>query len=295
MTFEYHTMDLFTDRAFAGNPLAVVPDARGLGDDAMKAITREFNYSETVFVLPPSDSNADRRVRIFTPARELPFAGHPTVGTAALLSELEIVRGDRVVLQEGVGNVSVRISRRSGVTYAELTVPGKPEFRAEALSPEVISEIVGLSVSDLESAPGALATVSCGVPFNLIQVRDEAALARARTNESAWRAQLAEAWARELYLYCVTPGGQVRARMFSPGMGIVEDPATGAAAAALAAHLASRDADPDADARRTIAQGVEMGRPSRIEIGWTKRGGDIESLRVGGHAVRIAQGTIRSE
>src|SRR5262245_43071590 len=112
MELEYYTLDVFTDRAFTGNPLAVVPDGSGLGDEAMRAITREFNYSETVFVLPPTAPGADCRLRIFTPARELPFAGHPTVGTAVLLAELGIVKGSGMVLQEGVGNVKVRVSTR---------------------------------------------------------------------------------------------------------------------------------------------------------------------------------------
>jgi trans-2,3-dihydro-3-hydroxyanthranilate isomerase len=292
MGLEYYTLDVFTDRVFAGNPLAVVPDGRDIDDDRMKAITREFNYSETVFVLPATDSSADCRLRIFTPARELPFAGHPTVGTAVLLSELGIVKGSELVLQEGVGNVKVRVARRNGASFAELTVPGRPEFRPETPAPEVVADLVGLTRADLDTTPGALATASCGVPFLLVRIRNPEALARAKGNELVWRTHLADAWAKEVYVYCVEADGRIRARMFAPGMGIAEDPATGAAAAALAAHLGGIESTRDGDDHRTILQGVEMGRPSQLEIGWTRDQDGLRTVTVGGHAVQVARGTL---
>jgi trans-2,3-dihydro-3-hydroxyanthranilate isomerase len=292
MPVEYHTLDVFTARVFSGNPLAVVPDAAGLDDETMMAITREFNYSETVFVLPPTAPGADYRLRIFTPARELPFAGHPTVGTAVLLSELGLVTGDGLVLQEGVGNVMVSLSRRDGVSFAELTVPGKPEFRPETPAPEVVADLVGLARGDLDMSPGSLATASCGVPFLLVRIKDKTALARAKGNELVWRTHLADAWAKEIYAYCADSEGAIRARMFAPGMGIAEDPATGAAAAALAAHLGGKEPSRDGSEHRTIIQGVEMGRPSRLEIGWTRENGMLRAVTVGGHAVQVARGSM---
>ena len=292
MPVQYHTLDVFTARVFTGNPLAVVPDATGLDDETMKAITREFNYSETVFVLPATSPGADCRLRIFTPGRELPFAGHPTVGTAVLLSELGVVKGDRMVLQEGVGNVHVRVSPRDGASFAELTVPGRPESRPETPAPAVVADLVGLTPDDLDPSPGALATASCGVPFLLVRVRTGDALARAKGNELVWRAHLADAWAKEVYVYGVEDDGRIRARMFAPGMGIAEDPATGAAAAALAAHLGGNDPARDGTQHRTITQGVEMGRPSTLEIGWTRQAGELGAITVGGHAVQVTRGTL---
>lgn len=292
MQREYFTLDVFTDHVFTGNPLAVVPEGRGLSDEVMQAIAREFNYSETVFVLPASEAHADCRIRIFTPARELPFAGHPTIGTAVLLSELGILKGSDVVLQEGVGDVRVRLSRHNESAYAELTVPGRPEFGTEIPARDVVARIVGLHPDDLDPAPDALATASCGVPFLLVRVRNRAVLARARGNTAEWQAHLADAWAREIFIHCVEDDGLIRARMFAPRLGIPEDPAAGAGSAALAAYLANRHPQADGEERRTILQGVEMGRPSRLEIGWSKRGGAIHAIQVGGQAVRVAHGTI---
>jgi trans-2,3-dihydro-3-hydroxyanthranilate isomerase len=292
MQLEYFTVDVFTDRIFSGNQLAVVPRADGLNGEVMQAIAKEFNYSETVFVLPATDRQADCRLRIFTPGSELPFAGHPTVGTAVLLAELGILKRSEVVLQEVVGNVPVRISRNGSATHAELTVPNPPEFRSEVPAPEALASIIGLQREDLDPAPGSIAAASCGVPFILARVRDAALLARAGGNEAAWRAHLAGKWAQMVYVYGVEPDGLIRARMFAPWLGIPEDPATGGAAAALTGYLASIHPDRDGDQRRVISQGVEMGRPSRIEIGWTKKGGAIHSIRVGGNAVRVAQGTM---
>lgn len=292
MPLEYFTVDVFTDRLFTGNQLAVVPKADGLGSELMQAITREFNYSETVFVLPPTDPRADCRLRIFTPARELPFAGHPTIGTAVLLAELGVLNRAEALLQEGVGNVPVRLSRGNGTTHAELTVPNQPEFRSEVPPAEAVAPVIGLEPGDLDPAPGSLAAASCGVPFILARVRDQAVLARARGNEVAWQLHLARGWATLVYLYTPEIDGVIRARMFAPWMGIPEDPATGGGAAALTAYLASVHPDSDGEQKRVILQGLEMGRPSRIEIGWTKERGAIRAVRVGGHAVTVTRGTM---
>jgi trans-2,3-dihydro-3-hydroxyanthranilate isomerase len=292
MQLEFFIVDVFTDRPFTGNQLAVVPDGGGLDTATMQAIAREFNFSETVFVTAPSDPKADCRLRIFTPANELPFAGHPTIGTAVLLAELGVLKGERGVLQEEVGNVPVRLSRGNGARHAELTVPNQPEFRSEVPPPEAVAAVIGLESGDLDPAPGSIAAASCGVPFILARVRDPSVLARARGNEVAWQAHLAGAWATLVYVYTPESEGVIRARMFAPWMGIPEDPATGGGAAALTAYLARVHPEAEGDQKRVILQGVEMGRPSRLEIGWTKEGGAIRSVRVGGNAVRVALGTM---
>lgn len=289
----YHTLDVFTDRIFGGNPLAVVMDSPDLDEAMFRAVTREFNYSETVFVLPPR-AGGHRRVRIFTPGRELPFAGHPTVGTAILLAELGIGDPERVVLEEGVGSVPVRITREAGrPVFAELTVPRPAEYGPPTPPPEAIASVVSLDTSDLAGGPGALGAASCGVPFVLARVKDIEALGRARGDVAAWRRVLADYWAIEIYLWCEAGDGTIRARMFAPAMGIPEDPATGAAAAALAAWLGRQPDTPEGEGRRVILQGIELGRPSTLHIAWRKAGDLVRDIRVGGAAVRVASGSMR--
>jgi len=292
-TLDYQTLDVFTDRIFGGNPLAVVMDSPDLDDATFRAVTREFNYSETVFVLPPR-GGGHRRVRIFTPGRELPFAGHPTVGTALLLAELGIGDPDRVVLEEGVGNVPVRIVREGGrPAFAELTVPRPAEYGPPTPPPEAIAAVVSLDPADLAEGPGALGAASCGVPFVLARVKDVEALGRARGDVAAWRRVLADYWAIEIYVWCEAGDGTIRARMFAPAMGIPEDPATGAAAAALAAWLGRQPGTPEGEGHRMIHQGVELGRPSALRIAWRKSGNAVSDIRVGGTAVRVASGSMR--
>lgn len=295
LDLSYHTLDVFTDRVFGGNPLAVVLDAPDLGAGLLQSIAREFNYSETVFVYPPETPAGHRRIRIFTPGRELPFAGHPTVGTALLLAELGVGEADRITLEEEVGSVPVRIERRDGrPVFAELTVPRAAEF-GPSPDPGQVAQVIGLDSDDIDVGPGGLGTASCGVPFVLVRVRTEEALARARGDVAAWRAHLAGFWALEVYVYWESPDGLLRARMFAPGMGIPEDPATGAAAAALAAWLGRQAGTPDGESRRAIHQGIEMGRPSTLQIAWRRAGDVVSNIRVGGTAVRVATGIMRVE
>ncbi|MCB9947027.1 MAG: PhzF family phenazine biosynthesis protein [Rhodospirillaceae bacterium] len=299
MRLRFVTADVFTDRAFGGNPLAVLPDARGLTDDRMQAIAREFNYSETVFVLPPDTPDHTRRVRIFTPAAEVPFAGHPTVGTAhvlAALGEIPLTGSDtRIVLEEGVGPVPVTIRCVDGrPDFCQLAVARLPEFGPEPPPPDALAAMLSLRADDLSDQPPARA-VSCGVPFLFVTLRNRDAVGRAQLRREVWETLLRDAWATEVFVFAFDAGraeAQVRARMFAPAFGIAEDPATGSAAAALAGHLADCQPMRDGTLRWVIEQGVEMGRPSLLEAEADKVDGAITAVRVGGRTVLITEGTI---
>lgn len=302
MTREYafHTLDVFTDRIFGGNPLAVLPDAGGLDTAQMERITREFNLSETVFVLPPDDPAHAARLRIFTPGRELPFAGHPTVGTAFLLGALGRIaltgNDTRIVLEEGVGPVPVTIRARDGVPVsAELTAAQQPEFRDDVPSPRDIARMLSLAEEELLGAAMPPRAVSCGMPFLLVPLRDQECVSRARVERGAWDAALEGAWAREVYLFdggAASRDATIRARMFAPSLGIGEDPATGSAAACLAAYLAASAPTRDGELRWTIEQGVEMGRTSTLHITAELRAGEIAAIRVAGESVVVSHGTL---
>lgn len=290
----YHVLDVFTDTPLTGNPLAVVFGGESLSDARMQAIAAEFNLSETVFVLPATRPGALVRARIFTPTLELPFAGHPTVGTACLLADLGLAgEGEAldIVLDEKVGPVPVRIRKSADApTYAELTTAVLPSF-GEAPPAEVLADWLGLSVADLETDADAPRGASCGVPYNLVPLRSIEALGRARL-QAHKLAGARPVWSSSFYLYAATHQyGVLRSRMFAPDLGVGEDPATGSAAVALCGHLADRSAA-DGELGWTLLQGVEMGRPSRLQITAEKRDGRIIAVKVGGQAVLIASGTL---
>ncbi|MBV9774004.1 MAG: PhzF family phenazine biosynthesis protein [Gemmatimonadetes bacterium] len=301
MEARYHTLDVFTDRVFGGNPLAVFPDGRGLTSGQMQRIARELNLSETVFVLPPDDPAHTRRLRIFTPGMELPFAGHPTLGTAFLLAALGEVamEGEEtgIVFEEGVGPVPVRIRGRDGApVFTQLTAAQLPEHRPSPLSREQAAGLLGLDPGDVLDGEWGPEAVSCGVAFLFVTLRDRAALGCARVDPARWEALLAREWAPHVYVLArdpELPGSDLRSRMFAPAMGIVEDPATGAAAAALAGYLAARSGERDGTLRWTVEQGFEMGRPSLVHVEADVRGGAVTASRVGGASVRVAEGTMR--
>lgn len=303
MALEYHLLDVFTTAAFGGNPLAVVRGADRLSPDDMAAIARELNLSETVFVLRPRRTDCAHRMRIFTPGMELPFAGHPTVGTAVLLAALGEVPladgGGRFMLEQEVGPVAVTVrdAREAGGT-AQLSAAMLPARGPAAPPSEQVAALLRVEESALHAAPWAPEAWSAGVPFLLIPLRSIERLGQVQLDRSVWGEVLADAWAP--HVYCFAPAADdwsvVRARMFSPAMDIDEDPATGAAAAALAGYLAARrDAHDghDATLRWTVEQGVEMGRASRIELEADLRGGAVSAVRLGGAAVRIADGVLR--
>lgn len=300
MRYRFHTADVFTDQIFGGNPLAVFPQAGGLKAAQMQKVAAEFNFSETTFVFPPETSQGTRRLRIFTPKGELPFAGHPTVGTAHVLSaigDIPLSGGEaNAVFEEGVGAVPVTIRGVGGKpTYAELTAPQLPEFGPEPPPLEQLAALLSLEVGDLLLGEYGPQAVSCGVPFLFLPLRDREALARVRLDRQRWQDLLADFWAPSLYLFCADgerSGVDWRARMFAPAMGIEEDPATGSAATALAGYLGSRHAAASGQLRWLVEQGVEMGRPSLLQVEADKVEGTLGAIRVGGASVLVSEGTM---
>ncbi|HZG44535.1 MAG TPA: PhzF family phenazine biosynthesis isomerase, partial [Longimicrobium sp.] len=229
-------------------------------------------------------------------AVELPFAGHPTVGTAVLLAETGAVPRDveHIVLEETVGPVAVRIAREPGrPTFAQLTAAQAPEFGPPPPASADLARVIGLNESDLLEGDWAPGTASCGVPFVIVPVRSREALARVRMDQGAWERVLAGTWAPHVYIVAPgAPDADLRARMFAPAMGLGEDPATGAAATALAAYLARRENGEKTSHRWTVEQGVEMGRPSALYLEAEVEGGSITAIRVGGSAVVVGEGWL---
>lgn len=279
--------DVFTDRPYAGNPLAVAIDPPELDAGQMQRIAGELNLSETVFLRPRQDGSWT--ARIFTPAMELPFAGHPTVGAALALADAGLVEGGAVVLHEGVGPVAVEVD--DGV--ATLTTP-RPPAPVEAADPGEVVAALGLELTDLHPELGPRGW-SAGVPYTMVAVRDLDVLARAEVDLVRWRETVANSDAPDLYVLAPLDGvrgERWRARMFGPVIGIVEDPATGAAAAAACGYLAGHAGEVRLEAGWTIEQGVEMGRPSEIRVQAVPRGAELVAVRVGGRAVCVGGGEL---
>jgi trans-2,3-dihydro-3-hydroxyanthranilate isomerase len=298
MRLPFITADVFTDRAFGGNQLAVFPDARAIDPGLMLPITREFNFSETTFVLPPDNPAHTARVRIFTPGGEIPFAGHPTVGTAHVLASTGAIKltGDmtKIVFEEIAGPVPVTIRAKNGtVEFCQLTAAKRPEVGPPPPSRERLAECLSLAVDALRSAPSAPEVVSCGMPFVFVPLVDRAAVAAAQVKLDLWEKTFAGHATSEIVVFCMggeRPGSDVHARMFAPRIGIAEDPATGGAAVALAAYLGARESRADGTFRWIIEQGFEMGRPSILEAEADKTGGSVVATRVGGTTVLMTEG-----
>lgn len=297
-SFQYYTTDVFTRERFGGNQLAVFPDARELDPALFQSIAREFNFSETTFVLPPTDPSNTRRVRIFTPGGELQFAGHPTVGTAFVLATIGAIpmqgAETRIVLEEGVGPVPVTIRSENGKPgFAQLSVAQLPIVGPPAPSASDLAKCLNLDAKDILTSEWGPEGRSCGTPFLLVPVRDRKALAKARPNLDAWQAVLASYWSDKVFFFCAEPelkGSHYRARMFAPGIGVPEDPATGSANAGFAGYLADRDKRSDGTLQWRVEQGFEMGRPSLLDIEADKKGGAITGVRVGGNSVLVSKG-----
>lgn len=300
MKHRFYTLDVFTDRAFGGNQLAVFPDAATIPSDRMLDVAREFNFSETVFVLPAQSSAHARRIRIFTPGGEIPFAGHPTVGTAHLLAaigEVPAVEGEnRFVLEEGVGPVPVSVRVEHGApVFAQLSVAKLPERGPAPPASAELAEVLSLSPDDVVSDGSGPAAYSCGISFLFVRLRDLAAVSRAELNYAAWKRVHSDYPAPEIFLFAEggrLEGSDIHGRMFAPGLGIPEDPATGSAVAALAGYLTDLHKPADGTARWTVEQGIEMGRPSILYLEVDISGGAIDAVRVGGRSVVMTEGTI---
>jgi trans-2,3-dihydro-3-hydroxyanthranilate isomerase len=301
----YLVYDVFSDRRLAGNPLAVVLDSDGLDDASMQAIAREFNLSETVFVAPARKPVHTASVRIFTPAYELPFAGHPTVGTAIALAELDVAEdapnggadARLIVLEEKIGDVRCAVTLGGAAAFAEFDLPKLPEQLNVDLDAAAIAAALGLGPHQIGFENHRPALFSAGVPYVTVPLAGIGAIGDVVFNQAAW---LDLAPRRDdgnpacAYLYCretVTHEAGFHARMFVPGAPY-EDPATGSAAAAFAGAVRHFDQPVDGSHRLWIEQGYEMGRPSHIRLEIDVEAGEIKAARIGGNAVKVAQGTL---
>jgi len=298
MQRRYITVDVFTDRAFGGNPLAVVLDAGGLSTAQMQAIATEFNYSETTFVLPPRDAANDAQVRIFTPKHEIPFAGHPNVGTAFVLASRAAKPPARLKFEEGAGLVLVDILREAGrVIGAELTAP-QALGKLSQFSAKQAASCISLTADDVKTDRHPPRIFSVGLPFLMVEVVTRAAVRRAQPDAAAFARSLPRDGAVGIYFYTRdVPAAEkpcdLQARMFFPGSsGLIEDPATGSATVAAAAMLADLAGERDGELKLRIGQGVDMGRPSLLLTRIVKADGAIVSAHVGGGCVPMMEGTF---
>jgi trans-2,3-dihydro-3-hydroxyanthranilate isomerase len=315
-TYDYAIYDVFTERALAGNPLAVVFDADGLAGDRMQAVAQEFNLSETVFVSRASLPAHAARLRIFTPQRELPFAGHPTVGAAIAVARrrrdalVETGQSAQVhdldsvmVLEEEIGAVraAVRLANghAAGATgFAEFDLPRLSQPVPASMRREDVARALGIGAQDINFENHVISTWSAGVPFVMVPVHDRAVVARCQCDAARWEAiaPLHNGQIADVYVYCrggIDHEARFHARMFAPHMGIAEDPATGSAVAALSGAVHRFDAPLDGHHALTVEQGVEMGRPSKIHLHIDVEQGAIVRARIGGHAVRVAMGQLQ--
>jgi trans-2,3-dihydro-3-hydroxyanthranilate isomerase len=299
MQRRYITVDVFTDRAFGGNPLAVILDAGGLSTAQMQAIALEFNYSETTFVLPPRDAANDAQVRIFTVNSEIPFAGHPNIGTAFALATQAAKPPARFLFEEGAGLVPVEILKPNGkVVGAELTAP-QPLSKLKQFSAEQAAACISLSAADIRTDRHPPLIASVGLPFLMVELASREALRRARPAAAGFAATFPCDGSDAVYLYTrdVPPGEKpcdLQARMFHPGAsGLSEDPATGSATVAAAAMLADLAGERDGELKLRIGQGVDMGRPSLLLTRVRKEDGAVVSAHVGGACVQMMEGTFR--
>jgi trans-2,3-dihydro-3-hydroxyanthranilate isomerase len=292
MGLHFSLVDVFSDQPFGGNQLAVFPDAAGIADQTMQQLAREFNFSETTFVLPPSDPSFTHRVRIFTPRRELPFAGHPTVGTAAVLASLsdDGAAEQRFVFEEGIGPVTVAVD--GPAIWFRLR---RPQYETTGETPPAAAIAKALTLPEdaiIESWYGGV-----GLRFCFVRLAGRELVDRAVLDKAAWAREIAGNWSSHLYFFTADDKGDdqgtdVYARFFAPDVGVEEDPATGSACASLAASLAHRSAEQDGTYRLQIAQGVAMGRPSTLEGTAHKKAGQITEVAVGGRAAIVGNGTM---
>jgi trans-2,3-dihydro-3-hydroxyanthranilate isomerase len=292
---EYYTLDVFTDRPFCGNPLAVFTDAGGLSGEQMQSIAGELNLSETVFITAKTGLNR-WAIRIFMPQGEIPFAGHPTVGTAILLKQLGWLEANNddyeLILDEKVGPVPVKYSTNSqGQTLARFATAVLPEVSKSHLSVENSASLLGLRVEQVKSCPYV---ASCGVPYQIIELESVGAVSQAKLDMSQWAALLLNDDAPDLCIFSYSDkSADIRMRMFAPIAGIAEDPATGSAAAALVGSIAVIK-ELQNDAGWMIEQGMEMGRPSLIGTHVKVGPQGVNRVEVFGNAVLMSQGIFYS-
>ena len=297
MKLNFVTLDVFTATRFAGNSLAVVFDADGLETARMQAIAREFNHPETVFVLKPKAAGSTAQARIFTPAIEMPFAGHPTVGTAVVFALLR-GGGSDIVLDENIGPVRCQV-HCDGADHgrARFIIPALPKQVGASASREAIAAALGLGADDIGFDHHQPSKWMVGLTFTFVPVRTIDAVRRCRIDDARWDAAFENGGSSQAYVFSKETEDKAHdfhARMFAPKAGVREDPATGSAAAAFAGFCATSLSLADGEHRFVIEQGFEMGRPSLIELGVTMQGGALASATVGGPAIIVAEGTIEA-
>ena len=298
----YHLVDVFTDRPFGGNQLAVFTDAGGLSAGIMQAIAKELNLSETTFVLPPEDSRNDYRVRIFTPAVELPMAGHPTVGTAFVLAAERMIESSgpetAVNFEEGVGTIPVTVEWRDGSpAHIRMSQP-LPVFGPRFVDAAGIAEMLSVEPRAILETQLPMEVVSCGVPFLFVPLKSLQDVRGVRFRRDVWERVLARFVAPHVFVFTretETEGATVHCRMFAPALGISEDPATGGASGPLGSYLVRHkviDAGGGGSVECVSEQGFEMGRPSFIKIEIEQNGEGISRVRVGGQCYLMGEGRL---
>jgi trans-2,3-dihydro-3-hydroxyanthranilate isomerase len=301
-TVEFVTVDVFTAERFTGNPLAVITDARGLTSDQMQQIATEFGYSETTFVLPPQDPANSANVRIFTPTVEVPFAGHPNVGTAYVLGQQQELFGRPVGnglrFEEKAGIVDVELKREAGlVTAASIRAP-QPLTIGQTVAADLVARTLSIAPETIRTDRHQPVFASVGLAFVLVELDTLETLGRAAPDLAAFREAArkhpGDGLGFSVFLYVRDPAHpeHIRARMFAPLDDVPEDPATGSASAALAAYLVTSQPDTDAVVHLTIEQGVEMGRRSIIELDAVKKNGAVTDARISGRSVFVMRGSV---
>jgi trans-2,3-dihydro-3-hydroxyanthranilate isomerase len=295
----YHLVDVFTDRAFGGNPLAVFPHASEVSPKVMQALAKEFNLSETTFVLPPQDEQNTYHVRIFTPAVELPMAGHPTIGTTFILAREHLIDWDgsetTIRLEEGIGTILVTLRRQDdGAEFIQMSQP-LPAFGAQFVNKQAMAEMLSLEVDALDPHL-PLEVVSCGVPFLFVPVRNIEAMRKIRFRQDVSERVLRDFETANVFVFTrevETVEATVHSRMFAPALGVAEDPATGAASGPLGCYLVQHGLVAQAEKVEIVSeQGIEMGRPSIIHIEIEQEDGRITAVRVGGQCYYMGEGCI---
>jgi trans-2,3-dihydro-3-hydroxyanthranilate isomerase len=296
--YRYFICDVFTDTRFGGNQLAVLPEATGLSDRQMQQIAREFNFPESTFVFP-AEAGHTRKVRIFTPATEMPFAGHPNVGTAFVLAtagELgPIEESIAITFEEKAGLVPITIQKQDGRIRCELKAPQRLSL-GKVVPAEMFAQAVSLDPGDIVTRTHPPQVASVGLPFVIAEIKDREALKRARAHAPGLEAIQALGITPDVHLY-IHSGDEfdIRARMFAPFDGVPEDPATGSANCALAELLTTHKSEPDGSFQWRIAQGVEMGRPSNLAARTEKRNGEVVGTWIGGACVLVSEGWIEAD
>ncbi|GHO57506.1 PhzF family phenazine biosynthesis protein [Ktedonobacter robiniae] len=298
-TYHYYLVDVFADRAFGGNPLAVFTDARGLSSETMQAVAKELNLSETAFVLPPQKPENDFQLRIFTPAVELPMAGHPTVGTAFMLARKGLVQINapttNLIFEEGVGEIAMTLHMLANQSLAIQMHQPLPSFGERFADRAAIAELLSLSLEDIDAAL-PLEVVSCGVPFLFVPITSLAAMRAIQFRRDVWERVLRDFATPHVFAFTQeveTPGATIHSRMFAPAMGIAEDPATGAASGPLGCYLVRHKLVESAASVEIVSeQGLEMGRPSFLQITIDSTGDEITGVSIGGQCHFMGEGAL---